>query len=439
MGYVRTTGLLAGAVVAAVAAFAPLPAAGFATPVVPDEPVELQQHPQPWLGAIGWTLAAVDAVQVPAMIGIADSGLAAASEDFYGGDLVTADTSADCLGGTAVPATTPVRVDDGFGHGTAIASLAAAPINGVGMVGVSPRSQLAVVRFTRKQEINDAGATACALGWLARVAGAFPLVANLSFGFPATATVRAATTRLVRRRALIVAATGNVTAEVRSGVDYPASAQHTLAVADTGLGVGRSGLQVDLVAPGSGLRVPLAGAPNAYATDSGTSYSTALVSGVAALVWNGAAGIDDPQAVGFMLRVGATVPPETKPRFDGRWHGPRLGFGQVSLSGALDVTPPVVDEQEPDDDAAHRWPFRCPRIGKCLLHGVVVRTDDARDLWNVDTRLKRATCPRRPVIAGRYATVGGVRVVCKAAGAHLLLTVSLLGATAINAYTLRVR
>jgi hypothetical protein len=35
--------------------------------------------------------------------------------------------------------------------------------------------------------------------------------------------------------------------------------------------------------------------------------------------------------------------------------------------------------------------------------------------------------------------VGGVRVVCKAAGAHLLLTVSLLGATAINAYTLRVR
>src|SRR5262245_6616635 len=160
--------------------------------------------------------------------------------------------SADCTHGTPRAIGSAADVNDVDGHGTRVATLAAAPANGVGSVGVSPDSPMIVIRFFTKGGPFNAP---CAFKYLAAIAEQQPLVVNLSFTMDSTTPgARLWLDKLIRAGALVVAASGNFP----GSAGWPASESHVLAVgrSDGDAGKSAGGTKLDLVAPGGGLRLP---------------------------------------------------------------------------------------------------------------------------------------------------------------------------------------
>jgi subtilisin family serine protease len=347
----------------------------------PDDPGYSQEH---WLGTIYWPLSKVSPNVAYPTIAFVDSGMLDGFDEFD--NYITPD-SADCTGPgpTAVSATSGAMVDDvgSVPHGTQVASLAAAPINGVGIVGVSPFSPIVVVRVTRDDSLQPSRVR-CALVWLANVASSGPLVVNLSMQFNALDGngLKAALQTLVNDKALIIAATGNRSSGLASGVQWPAAFPHVMAVGDTERTSLLAGKQLDVLAPGTNLYLPQHDRTwqPVVPPNGGTSYSTALVSGAAALIWGAMPDVSNPQVVSYILRASGSYFPH--------WNS-SIGFGTINLTKAfaLALKPPPDDEFEPNDDVHHPFPWR-----KKVLHGIVGTTDDPVDYWKLS---KVRSCVKR--------------------------------------------
>jgi hypothetical protein len=335
----------------------------------------------PWVRAINWRPPPADPnIGWPA-IAVVDSGLWSGSEDFAG---YLDDESADCVGGgSARPITDESQVNDDLSppHGTRVATLAAAPANGKGTVGVSPNSPLIVVRITNDDIIFN---PACAFNYLAGIAQSGQLlVVNVSSELAPTPPARAALTKLIRAGALVVAAAGN-----SPGLRWPASESHVLAVGrgDPGANAGNSagGARLDLVAPGGGLRLPDLHHNWFTGDDAGTSYAAPIVSGVAARVWGTFGDVTDPQVIAYLLRATASG----RGKFSSR-----RGFGMVDLLRATQFPAakvPQSDETEPNENPKKdATKTSCRRA--CTLHGLIASTDDPTDYW----RINRNRCPQR--------------------------------------------
>ncbi len=318
----------------------------------PNDPEFAAWHP--WTAKINWT-PPVDDPGTPA-IAIVDTGLSSRLDDFQG---YVDPASADCSGGgKARIMHAATDVDDHDGHGTQVATLAAAPANGLGSVGASPQSPLIVIRIHPGQP----GDLACAFKYLRQVAVNVPLVVNVSQELhstpPAAARELAA---LVKAGALVVAAAGN---DDRKPALWPAKAEHVLAVGRDD-GAGATGSLVDVTAPGANLRLPDANGTWTTGGAAGTSFAAPLVAGAAARLW-AELGDVDPQVVSYLLR-------RTAHRNLGR------GFGEIDLGAALRQKPPIVAETEPNDDAGHAVRKACAH--RCTLQGIVASSDDRDDFW----------------------------------------------------------
>lgn len=179
-------------------------------------------------------------------------------------------------------------------HGTEVASIIAAdPVPGVGFHGVAPDARILPVRVTDR-ELNDQGQTLridpqeIADGIRYAVdQGAGVINLSLAGGadFPA---VRDAVGYAVSRDVVVVAAAGNGqqsdTTELPS---YPAGYPGVLGVGAIDINGARTstsqiGPYVGIVAPGAGVLAATRVAGQSYVD--GTSFATAFVSGVAALV-----------------------------------------------------------------------------------------------------------------------------------------------------------
>jgi thermitase len=185
---------------------------------------------------------------------------------------------------------------DECGHGTAVASVAAAATdNDAGMAGVNPRSLIYPVRVLDADGIGTS--LSVASGILEAADQPEVAVINLSLGGgPGSDNVQRDAIRLaVRRGKVVVAAAGNASQlpYYPGNVDYPAAYPETIAVAATdpedNLAFFSSvGPEVDIAAPGIDIlhaRMPTTDAPETlYEWDSGTSLSTPLVAAAAALI-----------------------------------------------------------------------------------------------------------------------------------------------------------
>jgi serine protease len=284
----------------------------------------------------------------------------------------------------------PVDVDDTEGHGTKVATLAAAPANGKGSVGVSPNSFLIVVRITTTGDNPGAGIK-CAFNYLAGIAkSGQPLVVNVSSEFPrAPSGAQTALDRLIAAGALVVAAAGN--SPSHGPVQWPANADHVVAVGRDD-GVGSRGRKLDIVAPGAHLRLPQVDGTWASGADSGTSFSSPIVAGAAARIW--ASVVDEnPQVITYLLRKNATPLPS------------KFGSGLVNIKAALTAAGkkiPVVQEWEPNDrQSIAQKKSGCART--CTLRGVVSKSDDDSDYWHL---VGRSRCPKK------LTATGGVTARC---------------------------
>ncbi|MCY7373794.1 MAG: S8 family serine peptidase, partial [Spirochaetaceae bacterium] len=206
-------------------------------------------------------------------IGIIDSGVDVSHPDLAGK-----------IAGTfnAVDRSTDVR--DLVGHGTGVASIAAAATgNGVGIAGAGYDSTILAAKVADRSGRIFTDDLAAGIVW-AVDSGA--RVINLSLGGPSSDRLeRMAVAYAQARDVLVVAAAGN---DSTSRKQFPAALPDVLSVGaastdgSTRAPFSTYGSWVDVAAPGRGLLVAAPG--GGYDKADGTSFSTPLVSGQAALL-----------------------------------------------------------------------------------------------------------------------------------------------------------
>jgi hypothetical protein len=260
----------------------------------------------------------------------------------------TGDPNVSTLPGT--PVTDP--------HGTATLSVAAAPQNGIGILGVWPGARalnvpLATVPSDEGETITcDASGDA-----IAKAVQSGASVINMSYGSPSRCAAEWVQIYFAVAKGIIpVAAVGN---EFEDGnpLEFPASLPHVVTVAattrnDQSAEFSNANNAVDLSAPGVDIMTAVPpGLPDpdkaqdGYTVQSGTSFSAPMVS--AAMAWVRAARTDlTPDRVVQAVRLSARD--VGKPGWD-----TLTGFGVLNVANALNVPAdklPIPDPLEPNDN-----------------------------------------------------------------------------------------
>lgn len=413
-----------------------------------DEPLA---HDEWWRSAIG-----ADVVPAPGPgkpVAIVDSGLDMSHEEFASRPNTT----------TLNEQTTDVADDD---HGTEVASVIGAPINGRGLAGVYPQAALL------SWDASPVGfiTTASAVQGITDAARHGPAVINLSFGGEEPdPLLQEAVLYAFRQGSLVVASSGN------GGLDgnplsYPASYPHVLTVGatdETRLAAVFSSRSryVDLAAPGRRIRVavPVADDPSGYAFGSGTSFSSPMVAAAAAWVWTARPDLDNTQLFDVMRFSAHDI---GAPGYDRA-----TGFGLLNIPSALSFAAPARDPQEPNDAIEQVTPHELFTTGQPAIVTPTRRTgsldarldrfEDPRDLYRaylpahgsltartsggtVDLRILSAgarsvSAPPLGASARRGTQPDSVTVHSRSArGAYVYVDVQLGGGAARSSYSLRV-
>lgn len=233
----------------------------------------------------------------------------------------------------------PTTADQVTGHGTEIAAIAGAPVNGAGTVGVYPAATLASYALTG---LDDASIIA----GLDAVTANGPTVINLSLAGPGFAqALYEAILRAVNGGSIIVASAGNSA----TGSLYPADYPHVLTVGSTARDDSPSSFSnrnaaVDLTAPGEELEVLDPQDPAKTIQIRGTSFSTPIVSAAAAWLWTSRGDLDSSQVTELLRRTATDV--------GAKGVDTATGFGIPAIPAALAAPAPRSDPQEPNDDVA---------------------------------------------------------------------------------------
>jgi subtilisin family serine protease len=227
-------------------------------------------------------------------------------------------------------------------HGTAVSSVAAAPANGQGLVGMYPQALL------QEWDFGD-GSLSDILGGLNAASKRSRGVINFSGGFlDYSALLEQAIDRALKRGSVVVAAVGN-DRQTGNRSFVPASLPHVLTVGantpnDHVAPFSNRSSALDLVAPGVAMpvAVPAVFRPSGYASFDGTSFSAPLVSAAAAWIWTLRPRLDPTQVEDVMRDSARDV---------GRrgWDAD-TGFGILNVPAALARPVRARDPQEPNDD-----------------------------------------------------------------------------------------
>ncbi len=228
-------------------------------------------------------------------------------------------------------------VRDEIGHGTFVAGIIAAPVNGQGMVGVARNVKVMPVKVLDCYGSGDSVATARGIVYAARNGAK---ILNLSLGGLEDAQViRDAVAEAMNvYGALVIAATGN---SGTIGVAFPGRIPEVLGVGATNTSGDRRaafssyGPEVDVVAVGEDVIGPIGQSLcnvfllclgfEPYAQGDGTSFSTPQVSGLAALLLSLNRGLT-PSQITDIIRNSATAlrPGETG-----------VGAGRIDMAAAV--------------------------------------------------------------------------------------------------------
>ena len=344
------------------AAAAPMATAG--------EPLQGQEW---WLGDVGADRATPPGPGVP--LTIVDTGVDLGHPELAGRPDTVA-LNAQSPGGAAEL------------RGTAAASLAAAPANGAGLLGLYPRALL---------QSWDASVGGVLAGYSAAIgieAAATHCPGVIEIGFASSELdpfVADAVLAAQHAGCLVVAPAGNAPPG-GSKTMYPASLPHVLTVAATSrddrvASFSTAGPATDLAAPGDSVlaAVPLSADPSGYGILSGTSYAAPLVAAAAAWLWTARPNLDAGQVFEVLRRSARDV---GAPRWD-----PATGFGVLDVPAALAAHTPVRDPWEPNDDIAQVKPGELYPEGEPALTtaarasrhvvGTLDANDDPEDVYRI--------------------------------------------------------
>ncbi|MDX6470101.1 MAG: thermitase [Gaiellaceae bacterium] len=359
-GAVTGRAALAACAVAAVAAasLGLASAAGASTFAPLDATPEPLQSTEWWLADVGVAGLTPPGPGIP--LTLVDTGIFFGHQEFVGRpDLVALNPQEPApLGGV---------------HGTAVASVAGATANGIGLLGLYPT----VAIRSYDASLGDGTqlpASEIAAGIRAAAAGG-PTVINLSLGGnlddPA---IDAAVTQAVRSGSLVVAASGN-SGDAGNPLTYPAATPHVLTVAATDQNdqVAPFSSQsnfVDLSAPG--VDIPVASAlDNSYAVESGTSFASPMVAAAAAWLWTVRPTLDASQVAEILRRSARDI--------GASGYDVGSGYGILNVAAALAAPTPLSDPAEPNDTLTTARSVTTQQQPTGTASGRVAAYDDPRD------------------------------------------------------------
>jgi subtilisin family serine protease len=378
--------------IALVAALCVTSPAVAATGRISGDPLQAQEW---WLADIGADKAPAPGPGIP--ITVIDSGVDPTHPEF-----------------AARPNTTFLNTQTVDGpaeyHGTAVASLAVAPENGVGIVGVYPQAVFESFDASPVAQITDGEA----IQGLLAAAQHCPGVISISFGGTNRDPALADAVLVAQHNGcLVVAAAGNGAMQ-GNPQEYPASYPHVLTVGATDQNDAVADFSslspaLDVAAPGVGLvgAVPLTRDPSGYLPGlSGTSFSAPLVSAAAAWVWTLRPTLDATQVFDLIRHTARDIGP---PGWDNA-----SGFGIVNIPAAVAAPAPPSDPGEPNDDIDQVRPGALFADGRPLLTTaaapsirIAARIDQAEDprdlyrIWVPAHRVVRATVSADGAAAAR--------------------------------------
>lgn len=214
----------------------------------------------------------ITTVKEDVLVAILDTGIDPNHQDLDG--LIAAEAN---FTDTSSPA-------DSYGHGTHVAGIIAAKSDGTGIVGVAPGCRLLNVKVADDIGRCQASALAEGITWAVNN-GASVINISLEIKEPSP-QLEEAVNYAWSRGTIIIAAAGNNGSQ--SPV-YPAYYKNCVAVAginqdDDLAPLSNYGDWVDVAAPGFDIYSTLPN--NGYGYKTGTSFATAYVSGIAALLFN---------------------------------------------------------------------------------------------------------------------------------------------------------
>ncbi len=241
-------------------------------------------------------------------IAILDTGIAKSHPDL------------NVVGGKSFMGGNPNKWDDGNGHGSNVAGIAAARDNSIGVVGVAPGARLWAVKVLGNGGSGSSAGVIAGINWVKQNAGTIE-VANMSLGGGFSQAENDAVNAAVASGVVFAVAAGNE--GVNAGTTSPASAADAITVAaladsdgtpagpDTFVSWSNYGTVVDVIAPGVGIYSTYKG--SGYATLSGTSMASPHVAGAAALLRVSSPNpVADPVAVTAAVRTAILSAPGTE-------------------------------------------------------------------------------------------------------------------------------
>jgi major intracellular serine protease len=172
---------------------------------------------------------------------------------------------------------------DGNGHGSHVSGTIAATDNGLGMVGVAPKTKIMPLKALNDDGMGDTRAIAEAVSWAAD-SGADLI--TMSLGSPSShPAIKQAINYACSKNVVVFCAAGN--AGERSSIMYPAKYPNVVSIGAIDKNLERtsftcSGEELDFLAPGHEIVSAVPG--NKYAMMSGTSMSNPFAVGCASLL-----------------------------------------------------------------------------------------------------------------------------------------------------------
>jgi hypothetical protein len=343
----------AGAAPARLAINAPRAVQDFTDPLVPQEWWRADVH--------------IDTLTPPGPgvpVSIVDSGVEFSHPEFVGRPDFT-----------ALDAQEPAPI--GGVHGTAVASVIGAPVNGVGVVGIYPtavmRSYDASLGDGTQLPAHDIAAGIVAAAQTGRS------VINLSLGSNApNIEIDAAIVQAIKLGSLVVAASGNSGGEGNPPT-YPAVDPHVFTVAATDendqvASFSSESQAVDIAAPG--VDIPVAQVlPDRWGPEDGTSFASPIVAGAAAWLWTVRPDLDASQVAEILRESARDV---GAPGYD-----PATGWGILDMTAALAWPTPLRDSAEPNDSVTTASPLTTLSRPRATTTGRVALYEDPRDVFRV--------------------------------------------------------
>ena len=304
------------------------------------------------------------------------SGVTVADVD-TGADLNHPDLAGQLVTGRNVlnPLSTP---QDDNGHGTMTAGIVAAKTdNGRGIVGMAPSAKVMPIKVLDSNGSGSDADIAVGIDW-ARTHGA--KVINLSLGGSADDPVlRDAVANAIAANVVVVAAAGNDGVE---GVNFPAAYPGVIAVSATDhhgalTAFSSFGWRIDLAAPGLDITSTTLGTGDNYQTESGTSFSSPMVAGVAALVRSQHPTWTQAQVAN---RLRDTARDIGLPGVD-----PAFGHGMVDPLAALGG-PPAAPDPAPRSgaDEPNDTPTDATALGVGTVHNAAIAPETDEDWYRVN-------------------------------------------------------